>query len=35
MPFNSYLIVMIDGALGTLARYGISVAALPISHRFP
>ena len=35
MPFSSYLIVMIGGALGTLARYGISVAALPISHRFP
>lgn len=35
MSFISCLYVVIGGALGTFARYAISVAALPISHRLP
>lgn len=35
MSLTSVLIVMLGGALGTLARYAISVLALPISSRLP
>jgi CrcB protein len=35
MTFTNCIIIMIGGALGTLARYAISVAALPISGRLP
>src|SRR6185437_1382706 len=35
MPFPTYAILAAGGALGTLARYGLSVLALPISQRFP
>jgi fluoride exporter len=35
MSFTSCLIVMLGGALGTLARYLISLAALPISQSLP
>jgi CrcB protein len=35
MTFTNGIIIMIGGALGTLARYAISVAALPISGRLP
>ena len=35
MSFMNCLIVMAGGALGTLARYVISVLALPISDRLP
>lgn len=35
MSFTTCLIVMIGGALGTLARYVISVLALPISSELP
>ncbi len=35
MSFTSCLIVMAGGALGTLARYLISLAALPISQSLP
>ena len=35
MSFTSCLIVMVGGALGTLARYVISVLALPISRELP
>jgi CrcB protein len=35
MTFTNCIIIMIGGALGTLARYVISVAALPISGRLP
>jgi CrcB protein len=35
MSFTTCLIVMLGGALGTLARYLISLAALPISERLP
>ncbi len=35
MSFTTCLIVMIGGALGTLARYAVSVAALPISRNLP
>jgi fluoride exporter len=35
MSFTTCLFVAIGDALGTLARYLISVAALPISQNFP
>lgn len=35
MSFTSCLFVMVGGALGTLARYGVSLLALPISDRLP
>lgn len=35
MPFSAVVIVMIGGALGTLARYVISVLAAPISGDLP
>ena len=35
MSFTSCLIVMVGGALGTLARYLVSALALPISHDLP
>jgi len=35
MSFTSCLYVMAGGALGTLARYAIAVAALPISRSMP
>jgi CrcB protein len=35
MSFTSCLIVMLGGAIGTLARYLISLAALPISGSLP
>jgi fluoride exporter len=35
MTFTTCLIVMIGGALGTLARYVVSVLALPISRELP
>lgn len=35
MSFATCLYVMIGGALGTLARYAISVAALPYSRDLP
>jgi CrcB protein len=35
MSLTTCLYVMLGGALGTFARYAISVAALPISGRLP
>ncbi|MBN9070819.1 MAG: fluoride efflux transporter CrcB [Rhizobiales bacterium] len=35
MSFTTCIIVMIGGALGTLARYAMSVWALPISRDLP
>lgn len=35
MSFTTCLIVMIGGAFGTLARYVVSVLALPISRELP
>lgn len=35
MSFTTCLLVMIGGALGTLARYAVSVVASPISHDLP
>ncbi len=35
MSFTTCLVVMIGGALGTLARYAIGVLALPISGQLP
>lgn len=35
MSFTTCLLVMIGGALGTLARYAVSVLALPISRELP
>jgi fluoride exporter len=35
MSFTTCLIVMVGGAFGTLARYAISVLALPISRQLP
>jgi CrcB protein len=35
MSFTSCLIVMLGGAVGTLARYLISLAALPVSQSLP
>jgi CrcB protein len=35
VSFTTCLIVMIGGAIGTLARYLISLAALPISQSLP
>ena len=35
MSFTTCLIVMVGGALGTLARYLVSVAAMPISRFIP
>ncbi len=35
MSFTTCLIVMIGGALGTLARYAVSVLALPYSRDLP
>jgi fluoride exporter len=35
MSFTTCLLVAIGGAIGTLARYFISVAALPISQSLP
>jgi CrcB protein len=35
MSLTTCLFVVIGGAIGTLARYLISVAALPISHNLP
>lgn len=35
MSFASCLIVMLGGALGTLARYVLSIVALPISRNLP
>ena len=35
MSFATCLIVMLGGAIGTLARYAVSVLALPISRELP
>lgn len=35
MSFTTCLIIMVGGACGTLARYLLSAAALPISGRLP
>ncbi|GJD52915.1 Putative fluoride ion transporter CrcB [Methylobacterium crusticola] len=35
MSFTTCLVVMVGGALGTLARYVVSVLALPISRDLP
>ena len=35
MSFTNCLIVMFGGALGTLARYALSVLALPVSRQLP
>ena len=35
MTFANCLLVMLGGALGTLARYALSVLALPISRELP
>jgi fluoride exporter len=35
MSFSTCLLIAVGGALGTLARYLISVAAVPFSHRLP
>lgn len=35
MSLTSVLIVMLGGAVGTFARYAVSVLALPISSRLP
>jgi CrcB protein len=35
MSFDSCFIVMIGGAIGTLARYVVSILALPISRELP
>lgn len=35
MSFTSCLVVMAGGALGTLARYVISILALPVSRELP
>lgn len=35
MSFTTTLIIMIGGALGTLARYAVSVMALPYSRELP
>ena len=35
MSFTTCLFVAVGGAVGTLARYLVSVAALPISQNFP
>lgn len=35
MSFTSCILVMVGGALGTLARYALSWWALPISGQFP
>lgn len=35
MSFTSCLIVMLGGAVGTLARYVVSVLALPVSRELP
>jgi CrcB protein len=35
MSFTTCLLVMIGGAFGSLARYALSVAALPISQSHP
>lgn len=35
MSFTTCLVVMLGGALGTLARYVVSVLALPISRDLP
>ena len=35
MSFSTCLVVMLGGAIGTLARYVISVLALPISAQLP
>ncbi len=35
MTFTTVLVVALGGALGTVARYGLSLAALPISATLP
>lgn len=35
MSFTTCLIVMLGGAIGTLARYVVSVLALPLSRQLP
>jgi CrcB protein len=35
MSFSTCLLIAVGGALGTLARYLISVAAIPFSHTLP
>lgn len=35
MPFTNCLIIMLGGAIGTLARYLISLAAAPVSTQLP
>ncbi|HMN71080.1 MAG TPA: fluoride efflux transporter CrcB [Rhodoblastus sp.] len=35
MPLTACIVIMLGGALGTLARYAVSVLAMPISHRLP
>lgn len=35
MPFSACIAVVTGGAVGTLARYAVSVWAFPISHRLP
>ena len=35
MSFTTCLIVMLGGALGTLARHAVSVAAAPMGHCQP
>ena len=35
MNFSTYLLLAAGGALGTLARYGISLASLPLNKHLP
>ena len=35
MSFTTCLLLMVGGALGTLARYAVSVLAMPISRDLP
>ena len=35
MSFTTCLLVMVGGALGTLARFVVSVVALPVSRELP
>lgn len=35
MPLSTYLVVMAGGAIGTLARYLLSLATAPINTQLP
>ena len=35
MPFQTYLLVGLGGALGTMARFGLGLAAAPYSQQLP